>query len=177
MLYPAELAPRTGEECEITEVKGEKGALYVKAKNIKTGRHINKVFNEGGQIAWRNQYGHWFEAKYFFKKPENFNWDIFSAIQYEKIDIVSDMLKTDNDIIYTKIPASHATPLIYAGYSNNYDIIKLLVNAGSDWTAENDQENDFIYYISDDIKEKLIHEYIDEYENYLTKKDSDKYNL
>jgi len=166
-----------GDECEITEVKGEKGALYVKAKNTKTGKYINKVLNEGGFISIRNQYGHWLEAKYFFKKPEVFSWDIFSAIQYENIEAVSEILREDNAIIYTHNIQSHSSPLICAGYSNNYDIIKLLVDAGSDWTAKNDQNNDFMHYISDDIKEKLIQDYPEKYENYLTEKEAEKYNL
>jgi len=34
-----------------------------------------------------------------------------------------------------------------------------------------------MHYISDDIKEKLIQDYPEKYENYLTEKEAEKYNL
>lgn len=151
--------------------------MYFKAKNISTGRYINKFLDAGKNIAIINPYGHWFEAEWTIVHQKDFHWTIFTAIKLEKIDVIKDLIKRRMFVIDTMIAGKNATPLIYAGYVNNFEICKLLIEAGADWSRTDISGNDFLAYLSDDNRKRIIEKYTEEYELYLTKKEAEKYNL
>jgi len=71
------------------------------------------------------------------------------------------------------------------GSSINYfvSIIQKLIKAGSDWNIKQNYGNniirDFIYYLNknEEIKKFILKKYPNQYEIYLTKKNSDKFNI
>jgi len=69
------------------------------------------------------------------------------------------------------------TALIWASYSNYIEIVKELIKAGADWNLKDDENKDFLDCLTPEIKNKIITEFPEEYQLYLTKKDADKYNL
>ena len=71
------------------------------------------------------------------------------------------------------------TALIWASYRGYIDIVKELIKAGADWNLkDNDNNSDFLYYLTYfNWENKIIEEFPEEYQLYLVKKDSEKYNL
>jgi ankyrin repeat protein len=177
-----------GELCEITQVKGEKGKLYVKAKNLRNNRQINNWLDASGtRVSSHNPEGHWFEAKLYFKKPEDFEWTIFRAIQYEKIDIIKELLSSPNFDIDEIKNNYGISPILAAGKIDNYEIAKLLIDAGADWNYFDSEDRGFLDYMLDN-SERIIKEYPEKYEEYLKareehfemkriKKNAELYNL
>lgn len=169
-----------GDLCEVTEVKGEKGRLYVKLYNKDKKCYVNKFLDNRGQRSTYNPTGHWIEASiydWFITKPEKFNWTIFTAIQYQKVDIVKKLVKNINDIDIRRRDNKY-TPLLLAGFINNLEIIEILIDAGANWNEKYiDSDEDFFYFISDENKKAIIEKYPEKYQDYLTKKEAEKYNL
>lgn len=169
-----------GDLCEVSEVKGEKGKLYVKLYNKDKNVYVNKFLDASGtQVAPFNLYGHWIEAdNWYITKPENFNWTIFTAIQANRTDIVKKLVKNIDNINKKGGKNNDYTPLLLAGFINNLEIIEILIEAGADWNKTyTDTEKDFFYFMNDENKKTIVEKYPKEYEKYLIKKDSDKYNL
>lgn len=153
--------------CEITAVKGEKGKLYVKAKNLRNNTCINNWLDASGtRVSSSNREGHWFEANRYFKKPEDFEWNIFRAIQYEKIDIVKEILSDSNFNINKIADKYDLSPLMFAGKVDNYEIAKLLIDADADWNYFDYNDRGFLDYMLDNSK-RIIKEYPEKYEEYL----------
>ena len=169
-----------GDLCEITEVKGQKELLYVKLYNKDKNVYVNKYFDDRGRISNYNSSGHWIEAaRWYITKPENFNWTIFTAIQYQKIDIIKKLVKNINNININNIGGNNIyTPLLLAGFINNLEIIEIVIDAGANWNEKyNNSNKDFFYFMSDENKKSIIKKYPKKYQNYLAIKDSEKYNL
>jgi ankyrin repeat protein len=69
------------------------------------------------------------------------------------------------------------TPLIRASYYGHLEIVKTLIEIGVDWNIKNDDNGDFVDYLSKKNKKIIIREYPEQYKEYLFKKDVEKYNL
>ena len=71
------------------------------------------------------------------------------------------------------------TALIKAADRRNYSVLYALLDAGADWSyRENFTHNpDFFYYLTYDDKIKVINKYPEKYQEYLMKKDAEKYNI
>ena len=78
-------------------------------------------------------------------------------------------IKNNNDI----------TALIYAtkAYGNNFEMCKLLIDAGADWNIKDAYNKDFLDWLRDKDKKRIIELYPDKYDEYLMKKNAEKYNL
>jgi ankyrin repeat protein len=67
--------------------------------------------------------------------------------------------------------------MLWSSSNSHLEIVKLLIENDADWNIKNKDKKDFMYYLSDKEKKKIIREYPEEYKEYLFKKDVEKYNL
>ena len=72
------------------------------------------------------------------KTFENFNnQDIFTYIDNNDIKSVKNYIDSGNDLDISIQDFNNSTPLIYAAYNNNIEIIKLLLNSDADIDKQN----------------------------------------
>jgi len=164
-----------GDVCKVTDVKGMKGELYVRLENLKNNRHINTFLNSEYRIKTRNEDGDWFEAKYNIRKIEDFSWDIFSSIQFNRIDIIKDLIENSNGLNIKN--GEDRTPIIFSAYVGNIEIVKLLINYGSNYNSKDKYDNYFIDYLDDYGKKIIEEEYPKIYNDYITIKETERFNL
>lgn len=166
-----------GDICEVMNVKYKNGDPYIKAKNIKTNKFINKIVDGNGRFM-NNYDGNWFEEFYFIPK-EAFQWTIFTAVRSNNINKTKELIKTYSDLNIKDNNGN--TPLFYAARNNNLFIAKSLIENGADLNAEiRNYDNDLIYIIDlfdEDNKDFISTLYPEEYDKYLTNKCADKYNM
>ena len=101
------------------------------------------------------------------------------AAYYDREEMLKKLLKLGADPNY-QCEDSGETALMIAAEANLLNIITLLIESGADWNIKSNTENrdrDFVYYLSNDIKEIIIEQYPEKYKDYLMKNDADKYNL
>jgi len=104
--------------------------------------------------------------------------DLIEAVESNNLKMVKELIKAGANLDILDNIGN--TALILASYRNNIKIAKELIKAGADWNLK-DYDNDyyFLNYLveEDEDKDKIIEEFPEEYENYLIKKDAEKYNL
>ena len=69
------------------------------------------------------------------------------------------------------------TALMIAGIMNSFEMLRLLIEAGADWSLKNNYKKDFFHYLMEDKEEIIIEDYPEEYKEYLWRKDVEKYNI
>ena len=69
------------------------------------------------------------------------------------------------------------TPLIWAADKGNMIAMIDLINTDADWTIKSNFGNDFIDSLNHIHKEMIINKFPEKYQEYITKKDAEKYNL
>lgn len=70
------------------------------------------------------------------------------------------------------------SPLIDAAIMSSYAVLKILIDAGANWTLKNNQYNDFYSYLTRKEKDRIKSDYPEKYEEYkLLKNAEDEYNL
>jgi len=69
------------------------------------------------------------------------------------------------------------TALTVAAYRQNIEVIKLLIKAGADWNFKNDENKYFLDYLDDKDKNEIEKLDPEKYNEYLMKKNAEKYNL
>jgi len=104
------------------------------------------------------------------------NTALILASYRNNIEIAKELIKAGANV--NSQDKYGSTALIYASYKNNIEITKELIKAGADWNLKNyDNDYYFLNYLVEEDKDKIIEEFPEEYENYLIKKDAEKYNL
>jgi len=88
-----------------------------------------------------------------------------------------DLLLAAGADINAKNTNSQDTALIYAARNGNLDVIFKLIDSGANWNDVDQYENDFLNCLNIHHKEIVIQKYPEEYQNYLIKKEVEKYNL
>jgi len=58
-----------------------------------------------------------------------------------------------------------------------FKMFKLLIDKDADWNITDFDGNDFIHYLDDDMKKKIIESYPDKYQEYIMRQEVKKYNL
>jgi hypothetical protein len=71
---PISRSVKYGDECEITDIKNSKGETYVKLKNLKTNKPVNKSYNKIGNAMLLSRDGHWLSSDNIQKK-DNIKYD------------------------------------------------------------------------------------------------------
>ena len=110
----------------------------------------------------------------YIKLFENKELYLINAIRINNLNKVKKLIKAGVDVNYQE---SSNTALMWASSYSNIEIVKELIKAGADWNIQNKLDRDFLYYLKDENKEIIIKEFPEEYELYLLKKETDKYNL
>jgi len=99
------------------------------------------------------------------------------AADNNRIDIVKYLIEKGADVNYQD--AYERTALHYAAMRKNINIIKILIEAGSNWNLKDDNDEDFLFYIKNTkvYMDMIMSEYTEQYEKYLSIKNSEKFNL
>jgi len=69
------------------------------------------------------------------------------------------------------------TPLMWASYGDNLEILEMLIDAGADWNVKDSEGDDFLTYTLGGTERDIIKKYPEKYKEYLFKKEVEKYNL
>ena len=106
------------------------------------------------------------------------NLDLIEYVNNNNIEDVKDVLNNANIDIDIQDTRGN-TALIWAAYHSDFEIIKLLIEAGADFYIKNDLKLDFFDYLKYNQKKAIIKLYseTEQYKNYLNKKNEEKYNL
>jgi ankyrin repeat protein len=101
----------------------------------------------------------------------------FAVSQPGRIEIVKELIdagaKLDSKNDWGQTPL-----MISAQYHSLFDYVLLLIDSGADWNIINpDNGNDFLDILSIENTNYIIQKYPEEYEEYLIKKETIKYNL
>jgi ankyrin repeat protein len=111
-------------------------------------------------------------------KDRNSSTPLMLAIILEKKDIVKYLLSINVDLNIQDYRGNTALMLAAMHSLQNFDSLCDLIDAGADWFLENKSKENFLdFMLFKHLKDRLINKYPDKYENYLLKKEADKYNL
>jgi ankyrin repeat protein len=97
------------------------------------------------------------------------------AISKDRAEIVEKLIELGVDI--ERVDDEGCTPLMTAGAYNHRDIIILLIEAGADWNAIDNRGYDSLDHMYDELKKEIIEDYPERYEEYLFKKEAERFNL
>jgi len=131
----------------------------------------------------------------FFNEPQKRNINknplIFWAIYMDDIKIVKEIIKNTPNI-FSLTNSNGEIPLFWAFDDASYEMIKLFIN-DSDWSHENDKKEDFIDYMNNwsdrymmtdedavyynELKDIIIKDYPEKYQDYLRNKKAKEFNL
>ena len=122
------------------------------------------------------------------KRNVNINFDYnggftpldYSILHRSSIKIIKMLIDYGADI--NKQNISGVTPLMFASSRvkmdfHNFDIVIFLIKAGADWNIKDKHNLDFLDYLPEEKERYILKNFRIEYENYLIKKNADKYNL
>jgi hypothetical protein len=121
-----------------------------------------------------------------FKMYENLNQIdmLVWCIMERDIDTIEDILRKGANVNFVRVDRSMLMIACIPQLERkdiDFNTIKCLIDNGADWNLTNDTDEDFFDYLykykRSDIVEKIKKEYPNLYEDYLTKKETDKYNL
>jgi ankyrin repeat protein len=101
----------------------------------------------------------------------------FAVSQPGQIEIVKELINAGSNL--NAINYWNQTPLMIAAqYHSLFEYVILLIESGADWNIINpDDGNDFLDILSGENINYLIQKYPKEYEEYIIKKKTNKYNL
>jgi len=68
------------------------------------------------------------------------------------------------------------TALIWAGKNNNFNMCRILIDAGADWNIFNKDGNSFLDYLGTH-RQHIVEIYVNKYNDFLSKIQAKKYNL
>ena len=92
-----------------------------------------------------------------------------------RVKIAEKLIELGADINQQTIDGK--TALMFAAESNLHDMIILLIESGAELYIKDDDGNDFFYYLTEDEEEIVTEDYPEECEEYLIKKNAEKFNL
>ena len=101
------------------------------------------------------------------------------AVSLHRKDIINYLISIDVNLDAQESYGGN-TALMKAALNSlsHYDIVKILIEAGADWNIKNKSNKDFLdNMIFDARRKQLIKDYPEKYEEYLAKKEAEKYNL
>ena len=115
--------------------------------------------------------------KYLKTYEQTNSLDLIKAVKDNNLEKVKELIKAGANLDLQD--SGRNTALIWASYRGYIDIVKELIKAGADWNLkDNDNNSDFLYYLTYfNWENKIIEGFPEEYQLYLVKKDSEKYNL
>jgi len=95
----------------------------------------------------------------------HYNYDIIKIVIDAGVDV-------DN------VDSSGDTPLTFVAYEpTDIKFVKMLIEADADWYIDDYDEHDFFEYLDYRYKNEIAREYPEKHQEYLMKKDAEKYNL
>jgi len=106
-----------------------------------------------------------FRSKYYIEID---NVDVYAEIVTELINAGAYIDHIDRD---------GRSALIWSANRRNFDAMIILIEAGADWNIIDIYNEDFLGLLNNDDKNKIIKKYTVKYQDYLVKKDSEKFNL
>jgi len=107
--------------------------------------------------------------------------DLIMSIENNEIENALYFIELGVDINY--VDSNGITPLMMCVMFNKYEIFKKLIDNDADWYIKDNEDEDFIDYLNyynSDYKEKyynLLKSHKDKYNEYLIKKQSEKFNI
>ena len=128
------------------------------------------------------------ESKNYINKFEKlkinqYKNELFFAIEIYDVGMVELLITAGVDLDITDIKGNTALILVADYHNSEYQIemIKLLIDNGADWNIKNVYKDDFLDKLynngNEKIKNIIIELYPEKYEEYLMKKNAEKYNL
>lgn len=114
-----------------------------------------------------------------FKNDDGGWTPLTAAIYYNRKDMLKELLEFGADINY--YDSAGQTPLMLAAARcspGSLEMMSILIEYGADWNIVNKwSKTDFFDYTNEDVKKIIIEDYPEKYQEYLMKKDSEKYNI
>lgn len=118
------------------------------------------------------------------------NYLLFTLENISRIDYNIIRLLIENGANVNAKNSESDTPLILISYWSSkpeyikehiknisLKIIQLMIDAGANWNDVDDIGNDFLYYLKNEMKEKVINLYPEKYQDYLKMKKANEFNI
>lgn len=94
-----------------------------------------------------------------------------------KIIKVVELLVNKNADLNIKDFSNKETALIKAAILHRGRVVEALIELGAEWYHKNNDGKDFLDFFNDQFREDMKDQYPEQYQEYLLKKDTSKYNL
>jgi len=111
----------------------------------------------------------------YIKTYEEVNSNLLIVTKLGFLSLVKELIEAGANIDFQDDDGE--TALMIASNFVHIEIVRELIKAGADWNIKDNDNRDFLDHLLTVIKKQIIEEFPEKYQNYLIKKDAEKYNL